>query len=327
ILAMRTTFGIEGLFAKMAPDYDFADKLHDFFIEEQEMVNIGEMNGGNSRVLKSIERVDRFLGRTSVLKMMPVGPFLLDPDEKRPITEFLFQNKDLIERTGLVDIEFDPSVSGGGNVRMNGALSNGHTDEKVDMFDSDDLKEHMEEEMKKSSKRTTLSVLGGTFLLGSMFFFTTGTGFALPSFLVGLGCFALVRRSFKDNDRILGPKYVATRHRMEQWDEEDGGGSEEENGDFEEEFDGSEVGEPETDLDMSRGSGWNENDEDETMALPEPDEETGYDEPSWQKPDDSFESASEKTGYGNGDDPEREEIGFENVGYSEGSEKESRRRL
>jgi predicted unusual protein kinase regulating ubiquinone biosynthesis (AarF/ABC1/UbiB family) len=210
ILGMRATFGVEGLCADMAPDYDFSKKLYDFFIEEmdeKEVPAIAEMGDGIE--YRMLDRLDRFLGGLEV--SLPLRLPYLDTyvDSPRPVTAFVLRNGD---RFG-VNLMEQPVE-----------MSNGHTDkENLDVsLSTDDVKEHVGKEMKKSSKRTYLAVLGGTLVLSAAVLHTGGSGLAPYSFGAGMLAFFLAWRSFKDKDKdIMGPKYVATRHRMEQWDEEE----------------------------------------------------------------------------------------------------------
>jgi hypothetical protein len=210
ILGMRATFGVEGLCADMAPDYDFSKKLYDFFIEEmdeKEVPAIAEMGDGIEYRL--LDRLDRFLGGLEV--SLPLRLPYLDTyvDSPRPVTAFVLRNGD---RFG-VNLMEQPVE-----------MSNGHTDkENLDVsLSTDDVKEHVGKEMKKSSKRTYLAVLGGTLVLSAAVLHTGGSGLAPYSFGAGMLAFFLAWRSFKDKDKdIMGPKYVATRHRMEQWDDEE----------------------------------------------------------------------------------------------------------
>lgn len=210
ILGMRATFGVEGLCADMAPEYDFSKKLYDFFIEEMDendVPAIAEMGDGiEYRVL---DRLDRFLGDLPLSLPVRVPYISTYVDSPRPVTAFFLKNGKYLG----VNLMEQPVE-----------MRNGHTDkENLNVsVSTGDVKEHVGREMKKSSKRTYLAVLGGTLVLSAAVLHTGGSGLAPYSFGAGLLFFFLAWRSFKDKDRaVMGPKYVATRHRMEQWDDED----------------------------------------------------------------------------------------------------------
>ncbi len=212
ILGMRATFGVEGLCADMAPDYDFSKKLYDFFVEEMDendVPAIAEMGDGiEYRVL---DRLDRFLGGLPLALPVHVPYVSTYVDSQRPVTAFVLRNG---KHLG-VNLMEQPV-----------GMRNGHTDEdRVSVsVSTGDVKEHVEREMKKSSKRTYLSVLGGTLVLSAAVLHTGGSELAPYSFGAGMLAFLLAWRSFKDRDKgVMGPKYVATRHRMEQWDDEEDG--------------------------------------------------------------------------------------------------------
>lgn len=202
ILGMRATFGVEGLCADLAPDYDFSRKLHDFFledIEEEQVPEISQMGDGPQYTVLS--ELDGFLG--SVQTSLPL-PYL---DSSRPVTAFILDNARFLG-VDLMD-HGEP-------------VENGRATEDTVQVDvgTDEVKEHVKDEMKKSGKRTYLSILGGTFVLSAAVLHTGGSGLAPYSFGLGALFFLLAWRSFKDRETgVMGPKYVATRHRMEQWDE------------------------------------------------------------------------------------------------------------
>ena len=211
ILGMRATFGVEGLCADMAPDYDFSKKLYDFFIQEmdeEDVPAIAEMGEGVEYRL--LDRLDRFLGGLQVGAYAPVPYLDTYLESPRPVTAFILRNG---ERFGVNLME----------QRDVGAMRNGHTDETVDVsVSTKNVEESVEKEMKRSSKRTYLSVLGGTLVLSAAVLHTGGSGLAPYAFGAGVFFFVLAWRSFKDREKgVMGPKYVATRHRMEQWDDEE----------------------------------------------------------------------------------------------------------
>jgi len=223
ILGMRATFGVEGLCADMAPDYDFSKKLYDFFIEEMDendVPAIAEMGEGiEYRVL---DRLDRFLGDLELSVPVQVPYVSKYIDSQRPVTAFVLRNR---KNLGINLMEQPVE------------MRNGHTDkDNLNVsVSTGDVKEHVGKEMKKSSKRTYLAVLGGTLVLSAAVLHTGGSSLAPYSFGAGLLFFFLAWRSFKDKDKgVMGPKYVATRHRMEQWDDdEEEDGDEMSNGDAE----------------------------------------------------------------------------------------------
>lgn len=214
ILGMRATFGVEGLCADMAPDYDFSKKLYDFFIDEmdeEDVPAIAEMGDGVEYRL--LDRLDRFLGGLHVGTYVPVRVPYFDTylDSPRPVTAFILRNG---RRFG-VNLMEQRNIS---------AMRNGHTDaESVNVsVSTKNVEEHVGREMKKSSKRTYLAVLGGTLVLSAAVLHTGGSSLAPYSFGAGVFFFFLAWRSFKDRDKgVMGPKYVATRHRMEQWEDEE----------------------------------------------------------------------------------------------------------
>ena len=221
ILGMRATFGVEGLCADMAPDYDFSKKLYDFFIEEMDendVPAIAEMGEGiEYRVL---DRLDRFLGDLPLSLPVHVPHISTYVDSPRPVTAFFLKNG----RHLGINLMEQPVE-----------MRNGHTDkDNLNVsVSTGDVKEHVGREMKKSSKRTYLAVLGGTLVLSAAVLHTGESSLAPYSFGAGLLFFFLAWRSFKDKDKgVMGPKYVATRHRMEQWDDdEEEDGDEMSNGD------------------------------------------------------------------------------------------------
>jgi len=210
ILGMRATFGVEGLCADMAPDYDFSKKLYDFFIEEMdesEIPAIAEM--GDGAQYRLLDRLDRFLGGLQISLPVQVPYLSTYVDSTRPVTTFMLRNGEYLG----VNLMEQPVE-----------MRNGHTDkDSLNVsVSTGNVKEHVGKEMKKSSKRTYLAVLGGTLVLSAAVLHTGGSGLAPYSFGVGLLAFFLAWRSFKDKDKgVMGPKYVATRHRMEQWDDEE----------------------------------------------------------------------------------------------------------
>ena len=202
ILGMRATFGVEGLCADLAPDYDFSQKLHDFFLEDLDENQVPALSHvGEGPQYRWLDEADRFLG--SIRTSLPI-PYL---DSDRPVTAFILDNARFL-RVDLMD--------------RAGAVQNGHTDDENVAVDigTDDIKQEVRDEMKKSGKRNFLTVLGGTFALSAAVLYTGGSGLAPYSFGLGALLFLLAWRTFKERDTgVMGPKYVATRHRMEQWDD------------------------------------------------------------------------------------------------------------
>ena len=210
ILGMRATFGVEGLCADMAPDYDFSKKLYDFFIEEMDENDVPALaEMGEGIEYRVLDRLDRFLGDLPLSLPVQVPYISTYVDSPRPVTAFFLKNGRYLG----VNLMEQPVE-----------MRNGHTDkDNLNVsVSTGDVKEHVGKEMKKSSKRTYLAVLGGTLVLSAAVLHTGGSGLAPYSFGTGLLFFLLAWRSFKDKDKgVMGPKYVATRHRMEQWDDED----------------------------------------------------------------------------------------------------------
>ena len=204
ILGMRATFGIEGLCADLAPDYDFSQKLHDFFLEDIDEDQVPALSHvGEGPQYRWLDELDRFLG--SVQTSLPL-PYL---DSDRPVTAFILDNARFL-RVDLMDHA--------------GPMENGHTDAENVQVDigTDDIKDEVQDEMKKSGKRNFYTVLGGTFVLSAAVLHTNGSGLAPYSFGLGALLFLFAWRTFKERDTgVMGPKYVATRHRIEQWDDPD----------------------------------------------------------------------------------------------------------
>ncbi|MFP4175338.1 MAG: hypothetical protein ACLFSW_06135, partial [Halobacteriales archaeon] len=101
-------------------------------------------------------------------------------------------------------------------------VQNGHTEADNVQVDigTDDIKQEVQDEMKRSGKRTFYTILGGTFVLSAAVLHTGGSSLAPYSFGLGALLFLFAWRSFKERDTgVMGPKYVATRHRIEQWDD------------------------------------------------------------------------------------------------------------
>lgn len=204
ILGMRATFGLDGLCADLAPEYNFSRKLFDFFAEEMDPEEVPELSRmGDGAEYRLLERLDTGLGRFAPLPL----PYL---DTPRPVTAFLLDNHRRFDRLG-VNLLRQPY--GVGETGEDGA--------EVDI-DTEDITRAVSDEMKKNSRRLLLSVLGGTFLLSGAVLYVADSALAPYSVGVGVVLFLLAWRSFKDRDRgVMGPKYVATRHRMEQWEEDE----------------------------------------------------------------------------------------------------------
>ena len=205
ILGMRATFGVEGLCADLAPDYDFSKKLHDFFLEDIDEDQVPALSHmGEGPHYRWLHGLDTFLG--SVQTSLPI-PYL---GSDRPVTAFVLDNARFL-RLDLMDRE-PPSM-------------NGHTDKDSLSVDigTEDIKEEVQDEMKKSGKRSFYTVLGGTFVLSAAVLYTNGSALAPYSFGLGALLFLFAWRTFKERETgVMGPKYVATRHRIEQWDEPEG---------------------------------------------------------------------------------------------------------
>ena len=154
ILGFRTTFGVEGLCARMAPNYDFPAKLYDFFV-----------------------------------------------------TSGIAEDFD-IEVSGEQGGDFDATQEGG--------------------VDADDIKEEIKRGASANGKRIVYTGLGTTLALAGALFATVGGtvgSVALPTLAgpsVGLGAlmYVMAWRSFRDGMGPMGPSYLATRHRMKQWDDD-----------------------------------------------------------------------------------------------------------
>jgi predicted unusual protein kinase regulating ubiquinone biosynthesis (AarF/ABC1/UbiB family) len=206
ILGMRTTFGLEGLCAKMTPDYDFTEKLHDFFIMEERVelpavADVIEDRGlpGGPVAGAAIDRADEILGRSSLVR------------GEKPVTSFLMSNFDRIEE-----------IFGGPPTQK--AMTNGHFEEGPGTIDVEGLKDEIKQQNKDASKRIALSVFGGTMIMSAAILTTTASAsvFAVPTAALGLIAFLLVRRSFREGGNVLGPKVIATRHNIAEWEDEMG---------------------------------------------------------------------------------------------------------
>jgi predicted unusual protein kinase regulating ubiquinone biosynthesis (AarF/ABC1/UbiB family) len=201
ILGMRANFGLDGLCADLAPEYDFSQKLFDFFVNEMEPKDVPELSRmGDGIVYETLDRVDRGLGRAG--SALPYRPSYLG--SSRPLTAFLIDNHRLL-----------------GDPLRQPPTSSWETEDTTDIEGSiDDLRQHIGNEMEKSSKRVYLAVLGGTFVLSAAVLHTNGSGLAPYSFGLGALLFLFAWRTFKERETgVMGPKYVATRHRIEQWDD------------------------------------------------------------------------------------------------------------
>ena len=205
ILAMRTTFGLEGLCAKMAPDYDFSAKLHDFFVTEddvqEQLPTLADVETTDSPLLSALDTADRVLGMTP----------LSAPDDDRPISRFFVENDDAIEeRLGV----------GGLEALANGHLEDGEIDDGPDV---EGLKDEIAEQNREASKRVALAMLGASGVVGGAVLQTAGSVLAWPAIGVGALAFLLVRRSFRERSNVIGPKVIATRHNIQAWEDEQDG--------------------------------------------------------------------------------------------------------
>ena len=205
ILGMRATFGLDGLCADLAPEYNFSRKLFEFFVEEMDPEEVPQLSRmGEGVEYRLLERLEAGLGRFAPLSFLP---YL---DTTRPVTAFLLDNHRRLDRLGI-DVLRQPygvgeADEGGVNVTL----------------DTDDLKRTVTDEMKKNDRRVLLSVVGAAFLLSGAALYVADSALAPYSAGVGAFSFLLAWRSFKQKKRgVMGPKYVATRHRMEQWEDED----------------------------------------------------------------------------------------------------------
>ncbi len=207
VLGMRTTFGLEGLCARMAPDYDFSEKLYQFFIG-QGIVELEEVEAqvvGDGFVPDVLRTVDEQLGRTSFF------------EADRPILEFLGRHPSIIAMLPFGDVDLAGAPTNGSSREIEFDVqesSNGQ-------MDTQDLKNHMDKKSKEESKRTALGLFGAAMLISGSVLYTASAPFWWTMFVAGGLSFLLVKRSFREGGNVLGPKYVATRHRIEQWDEPD----------------------------------------------------------------------------------------------------------
>ncbi|MFW5929441.1 MAG: ABC1 kinase family protein [Halobacteriota archaeon] len=209
VLGMRTTFGIEGLCARMAPDYDFSEHLYHFFVGQGivELEDVEEQIVGDGIGPRLMRRADEYLGNTSFF------------DDDRPILEFVGRNPELLERLPLGGAELN-GVAGqkttrleSGELGMGKASTNGH-------FDTSDLKNHIDRKSKETSKRNAMSLFGAAMFITGAVLYSSAAPLWWTFFGVGGLAFYLVKRSFREGGNVLGPKYVATRHRIEQWEED-----------------------------------------------------------------------------------------------------------
>ena len=205
ILGMRATFGLDGLCADLAPEYNFSRKLFEFFVEEMDPKEVPELSRmGEGTEYRVLERLDTGLGRFASLSL-PL-PYL---DTTRPVTAFLLDNHRRLDRFGI-DVLRQPYGIGDEDERTKVTL------------DTEDLNRTVTDEMKRKDRRVLLSVVGASFVLSGASLYVADSALAPYSVGVGVVFFLLAWRSLKDRDRgVMGPKYVATRHRMEQWEDED----------------------------------------------------------------------------------------------------------
>jgi predicted unusual protein kinase regulating ubiquinone biosynthesis (AarF/ABC1/UbiB family) len=142
LLGLRTTTGVQGIAARVDPDYDFSTHLARFFVE------------------KDI--------------------FNLELEEIRQEAE-----------------------------------------ERSQRSYVDSIKQELKDEVKKGNKRTVLSVVGSTLVLGSGIVYATTLGSLLPGALLSAGVlvFLTVALSFRESNEVVGPMFMM-RYEMEQWDDE-----------------------------------------------------------------------------------------------------------
>lgn len=201
ILGMRANFGLDGLCADLAPEYDFSRKLFEFFVEEMEPEDLPELSRmGEGFGYRALERLDYGLGRLDTPVSLPL-PYL---GSTRPVTAFLLDSHSCLG----FDVLRQPY-----GVR--------EADIEEPPLDTDDLKQHISDEMRKTGKRTYLTVVGGTLVLSSAVLHAASSALAPYSFGLGVVTLTVAWRSFRKRDKgVLGPKYVATRHRMKQWEDD-----------------------------------------------------------------------------------------------------------
>jgi len=205
VLAMRATFGIEGLCARMAPEYDFTEKLHEFFIEQGEidLEDIEEDVVGDGFMPSMMRRVDSALGRSVLFR------------SERPVLNFVGRNPGVLQMGPLKRLGLKlPATNGQTDITEFEFEDTGD-----DSIDGEDIKDHIEEMSKESGKRTAWSVLGGASLISGAITFTAGSSLWAPFFVLALLSFVMVKRSFAEKGGVMGPKYVATRHEMSNWEE------------------------------------------------------------------------------------------------------------
>jgi predicted unusual protein kinase regulating ubiquinone biosynthesis (AarF/ABC1/UbiB family) len=205
ILGMRATFGLDGLCADLAPEYNFSRKLFEFFVEEMDPKEVPELSRmGEGTEYRVLERLDTGLGRFASLSL-PL-PYL---DTTRPVTALLLDNHRRLDRFGI-DVLRQPYGIGDEDERTKVTL------------DTEDLNRTVTDEMKRKDRRVLLSVVGASFVLSGASLYVADSALAPYSAGVGAFSFLLAWRSFKETKRgVMGPKYVATRHRIEQWEDED----------------------------------------------------------------------------------------------------------
>ncbi len=199
ILGMRANFGLDGLCASLAPDYDFSRKLYEFFVDEMDaetLPRFQEMN--DSRGYRALDRVDESLDRLD----LPL-PYLKG---NRPLTSFLL---DLHRWLGV-----DLSV-----FRQPPEVARDRSGDEEPSLE--EVKNELTRRSRENDRRTLQATLGASFLVAGTVLYTADSIFALPSMAVGVLFFLLTWLSLRSGDRgVLGPKYVATRHRIQQWEDE-----------------------------------------------------------------------------------------------------------
>ncbi|MDY6780907.1 MAG: AarF/ABC1/UbiB kinase family protein, partial [Halobacteria archaeon] len=89
------------------------------------------------------------------------------------------------------------------------------------VVDVEDSKEHIE----KLGKRISYAIVGASAVIGSTILTMSSRAaeYALPMFGFGLLILYLVRRSFKKEKKVMGPKTYATRHQAEKMQEKEEG--------------------------------------------------------------------------------------------------------
>ncbi|MFB6283128.1 MAG: ABC1 kinase family protein [Halobacteria archaeon] len=253
ILAMRTTFGIEGLCAAMAPEYDFSEKIRDFFISEGileiklDLSSIIEAGGGDlvpETLPGNIDKLERTLGKyilfgeeekpiSAILDQSLLGdasPFSSIIENQIINSEELMQNAhpqviiNHINTGGTTVIESEYTADDF-NFGFFGAPVEFDEDE---MFDVSELEETTQQELEQTSKNSAKSMFGSSMIISGVALLSDGVVkgdkkniiMSIPFLTAGLVSFMSVKRSFQEQE-IMGPKYVATRHQMSEMEAEE----------------------------------------------------------------------------------------------------------